>query len=75
MACLFAGGGELLLVGSKEVKGEEFEETGRVEEYLLTKTTTYEVSKPIVITSRGIFFSDRGLTVSNCGMFLLMAMY
>ena len=62
-------------MGSKAIKGEDFEETGRVDEYLLYKTTKYEVSKPIEITSNGIFLSDRGLAVSNCGMFLLMAMY
>lgn len=75
VACLFAGGGELLLVGSKAVKDGNFEDVGRVDEYLLYKTTQYEVSKPMVITRNGLFFSDRGMAVSNCGLFLLMTMY
>lgn len=72
---MFAGGGELLLVGSKHVVNDEFEETGCIEEHLLTFNNGVQVSKPILISSCALFCNDRGMTVSSCGMFLLIAMY
>ena len=76
IACSFAGGGELILVGSKAVKDDSFEEIGRIDEYLLYQDNNeYHVSKPIEITSSGLFLSDRGFAISQCGLFLLMVLY
>ena len=43
---LFAGGGELLLIGSKSVQDNRL---GTIEEYLLTASDTVHVSQPITI--------------------------
>ena len=75
IACSFAGGGELILVGSKAVKDDSFEEIGRIDEYLLyLENNEYHVSKPIEITACGLFLSDRGFAISQCGLFLLMVL-
>ena len=65
---LFAGGGELLLIGSKSVQDNRL---GTIEEYLLTASDTVHVSQPITITTKALFLNYRGLSVSKCGMFLL----
>lgn len=76
MSTLFAGGGELLLIGSRRItENQEFEDEGRIEEYLLTvENNSFQVSKPLLITSTAYLVSDRCMSISNCGMFLLVAM-
>ena len=76
MSTLFAGGGELLLIGSRRIlNNQEFEDEGRIEEYLLTmEQNSFQVSKPLLITSTSYLVTDRCMSISNCGMFLLVAM-
>ena len=69
---LFAGGGELLLIGSKSVQDNRL---GTIEEYLLTASDTVHVSQPITITTKALFLNYRGLSVSKCGMFLLCVVF
>lgn len=77
MSTVFAGGGELLLIGSKKVTEDlVFEEYGDIEEYLLEHDDQgYHLSKPINITSSACVLNNLCLTVSSCGMFLLVPMY
>lgn len=75
LAALFAGGGELLLVGSKDVINNEFQETGIIEEYLLDVRTHAIISRPITLSTNAVFCNDHGMSISNCGMFLLLVMY
>ena len=73
---MFAGGGELLLIGSTKV-GEDltFEEYGDIEEYLLEKhEDQYRISEPIKISSSACVLNNHCMTVSSCGMFLLVSM-
>ncbi|KAM7457656.1 hypothetical protein BLSTO_01577 [Blastocystis sp. subtype 1] len=72
LAALFAGGGELLLVGSKDVINNEFQETGIIEEYLLDVRTHAIISRPITLSTNAVFCNDHGMSISNCGMFLLL---
>ena len=69
---LFAGGGELLLIGSKSVQDDRL---GTIEEYLLIASNGYRVSQPITITTKALFLNYRGLSVSKCGMFLLCVVF
>ncbi|KNB45317.1 hypothetical protein JH06_1026 [Blastocystis sp. subtype 4] len=75
ISTLFAGGGELLLIGSRRIlNNQEFEDEGRIEEYLLTmEQNSFQVSKPLLITSTSYLVTDRCMSISNCGMFLLVA--
>ena len=73
-AC-FAGGGELVLVASKRVSADDVSDYGTVEEYLLSVDPSPHVSKPIVLSRTACFCNDRCMTISNCGLFLLIALY
>lgn len=73
-AC-FAGGGELILVASKRASADDVSDYGTVEEYLLSLDPTPHVSKPIVLSNTASFCNDRCMAISNCGLFLLIALY
>ena len=49
IACSFAGGGELILVGSKAVKDDSFEEIGRIDEYSSLWWTSSELNPILLI--------------------------
>ena len=73
---MFAGGGELLLIGSTKVREDlTFEEYGDIDEYLLEyDNDRYCISNPINISSSACVLNNHCLTVSSCGMFLLVSM-
>lgn len=71
----FAGGGELILVASKRASADDVSDYGTVEEYLLSLDPTPHVSKPIVLSNTASFCNDRCMAISNCGLFLLIALY
>lgn len=64
------------MIGSRRIlNNQEFEDEGRIEEYLLTmEQNSFQVSKPLLITSTSYLVTDRCMSISNCGMFLLVAM-
>ena len=64
------------MIGSRRILyNHEFEDKGRIEEYLLTvEQNTFQVSKPFLLTSSSYLITDRCMCISNCGMFLLVAM-
>lgn len=64
----------MLLVGSKDVINNEFQETGIIEEYLLDVRTHAIISCPITLSTNAVFCNDHGMSISNCGMFLLLVM-